>query len=103
MFTTNEIYTVSLDGYLEEEVAGNPGGGTETASAFIDPQFFIASPDPSAYTLEFSSGIGNSWWSSRAFDMGNDASRLHGAWLHGISPEAGRTGSSGLISLAALF
>jgi hypothetical protein len=57
-FQTNVIYTVSLAGYLEADVSGNLGGGTETVSAYIDPQFSIASPG--AYTLEFSAGIGNS-------------------------------------------
>jgi hypothetical protein len=59
-FKTNTIYNVSLNGYLSSGLSGNIGGGTETMSAFIDPQFFIAANDPSPYTLDFSPGIGNS-------------------------------------------
>jgi hypothetical protein len=59
-FATNTIYTVTLSGLIHSLVSGNDGGGTETLSASIDPQFYIVSSDPSAYTLEFSSGIGNS-------------------------------------------
>jgi hypothetical protein len=55
-FTTNEIYTVSLSGLLEADLSGNIGGGTETVSAYIDPQFSVAS----GYSLEFSAGIDNS-------------------------------------------
>jgi hypothetical protein len=54
------VYTVTLSSNLSSNVFGNSGGGTETLSTFVDPQFNVAATDPSLYTLEFSAGIGNS-------------------------------------------
>jgi hypothetical protein len=50
----NQIYTVTLATYLATAISGNLGGGTETVSAFVDPQFFA----PLGYTVDFSPGIG---------------------------------------------
>jgi len=60
VFQTNTLYSVLLSGYLSSGISGNLGGGTETLSAFVDPQFSIASGDPSLYQFDFSAGIGNS-------------------------------------------
>ena len=59
-FHTNQVYTVWLYAVLSGEVAGNVSGGYFTASLFLDPVFTIAASDPSLYSLQFSSGIGNS-------------------------------------------
>jgi len=53
--SADTVYTVSLATYLVVEIFGNSGGGTETVSAFVDPQYFAAP----GYTIELSPGIGN--------------------------------------------
>ncbi len=55
-FQTNNYYTVQLTTWVESSVYR---GGVVDLSAFIDPTFTIASPNPDLYQLFFSSGITN--------------------------------------------
>lgn len=58
---TNVIYSVTLTAYDVISVYGGWGGGTITATTFVDPTFQLAPtvPNPGLYTLAFSDGIGN--------------------------------------------
>jgi len=60
-FDLDTIYTVNILASVQSGISGALAGGTETMTAYVDPQFFIASTvsNPSAFSIVLSPDIGS--------------------------------------------